>query len=246
MHFFYKPYKFFVVGTDTEVGKTYVSTMLLKMFNSMGLKTLGLKPVASASQKINGGLYNEDAFILQQASSLKCDYDLINPFAFEPPIAPHIAADFEQAPLSKKQIIAKIQDAFSLPADVFIVEGVGGWSVPLNNQELMSDVVKALNIPIILVVGVKLGCLNHALLTVEAIRNANIPVAGWIANCIDPDALVIEENIQTLKRMIDYPCLGELKYMLSTQARHAGGQKYFARYAQARHAGDQKNYTTKE
>lgn len=199
-------FKFFITGTDTGIGKTYVSVALLRKFSNEGLSTFGMKPVASGCQQINGKLYNEDALAFQKASSIKKDYKYVNPLAFEPPIAPHIASQLNNQHFSKYEVVEIINRTFKIPADVLIVEGAGGWFVPLNEKELMSDVVKLLNIPVILVVGIRLGCLNHALLTAAAIEQAKIPLAGWVANCLQPDMPVLAENIKTLKDRIKAPC----------------------------------------
>ena len=199
-------FKFFITGTDTGIGKTYVSVALLRKFNNEGFSTFGMKPIASGCQQINHKLCNEDALAFQKASSIKKAYEYVNPFAFEPPIAPHIAAQLKNQYFSKYEVVEIINQTFKVPADIFIVEGVGGWFVPLNENELMSDVVKLLNIPVVLVVGIRLGCLNHALLTVAAIEQAKIPLAGWVANCLQPDMPVLVENIKTLKDRINAPC----------------------------------------
>ena len=197
--------KIFITGTDTNIGKTYVSVKLLQEFNQLGLKTIGIKPVATGC--ING--YNEDALLLQQHSSIKLDYRLINPFAFEPPISPNIAC----TDLTVDKILHSLQEALNTKADIYIIEGVGGWFAPLNIKETMADLVKKIeDIEIILVVGIRLGCLNHALLTYQAIKNANLNIAGWIANIIDPSAQVIDENIDTLKAYITEPCLKVINY----------------------------------
>ena len=198
--------KFFITGTDTGVGKTYVSVALLRKFSNEGFSTFGMKPVASGCQRINHKLYNEDALAIQKASSVKKAYEYVNAFTFEPPIAPHIASQLNNQYFSKYEVVETINRTFKVPADVFIVEGIGGWFVPLNGKELMSDVVKLLSIPVILVVGVRLGCLNHALLTAAAIEQAKIPLAGWVANCLQPDMPVLAENIRTLKDRIKAPC----------------------------------------
>src|SRR5262249_50518062 len=150
--------KVFITGTDTNVGKTYVSTGLLKAFNQLGYSTLGLKPIASGCDWIDGKLRNSDALALQQASSLKLDYEQINPFAFEPPIAPHIAGNKLGLRLDVKNLTDALQPTLELNADIQIIEGAGGWHVPLNDRESMADLVKHLNLPVILIVGIKLGC----------------------------------------------------------------------------------------
>ncbi len=197
--------KIFITGTDTNIGKTYVSTRLLQKFNQQGLKTIGLKPVATGC--IDG--YNQDALLLQHHASIKLDYQLVNPFAFTPPISPNIACAY----LTVDRIISALDESFKVKADICLIEGIGGWLTPLNSYETMDDLVKQINdIEIIIVVGIRLGCLNHALLTLNAIKKTNLHVAGWIANIIDPKMEALEENINTLKLLIDKPCLEIFKY----------------------------------
>ena len=204
--------KFFVTGTDTNIGKTYISTALLRKFNKMGFSTFGIKPVASGCRNISGKLRNEDALALQRVSSIKKSYKFVNQVALEAPIAPHIAAQLEGLHLTTKTLMEKINKSLSISSDVFIIEGAGGWFVPLNDKESMSDLVKLLNIPIILVVGIKLGCLNHTILTVNAINQINILFLGWVANCIEPQTKAIDENIKTLKAWVNAPCIGVVRY----------------------------------
>jgi dethiobiotin synthetase len=203
----------FITGTDTDVGKTFVSCLLLKAFNDLNLKTFGIKPIASGCTPDNAGkLINQDAVLLQQCASIKKNYDLVNPIAFQKPIAPHIAANALHISLTKTSVCKAIVRSLQNDADIHLIEGVGGWSVPLNHEELFSDVVIELNIPIILVVGIKLGCLNHAILTYQAILAIGGTLLGWVANCITPNALCIDENIESLKNWIKAPCLGVVSY----------------------------------
>ncbi len=199
----------FITGTDTGVGKTYVTVQLIKQFNKMGISTFGMKPLASGC-KLNefNERVNEDALALQAVSSIKKAYSLINPIVLEKPIAPHLAAAYENKILSIKEIINKIHFSLQSPAEINFIEGIGGWAVPINDSELLSDLVKKLNIPVILVVAIRLGCLNHAILTSKSIQMMNVPFIGWIANCMDPNMLEIEKNIHTLKHFIPAPCLG--------------------------------------
>jgi len=192
--------KIFITGTDTDVGKTYVSVKLLQEFNQLGYRTIGIKPLATGC--VNG--QNQDALLLMQNSSIKLPYCLINPFAFEPAISPNIAAQN----LTVDKIWDSLQKALRTKVDVQIIEGVGGWMVPLNNKETMADLVKRFtDVKIILVVGIRLGCLNHSLLTYRAIKDDGLPIKGWIANIIDPHCQAISENIATLKEYIAEPCL---------------------------------------
>lgn len=208
----FKLMKLFITGTDTGVGKTYTSIQLLQAFNKQGLSTLGIKPVSSGCIKQDGHFYNEDALILQKASSIKLPYEKINPFAFEPAIAPHIAADQIGCALNVAMLKQKTQHALNYPADICLVEGVGGWSVPLNDNETMADFVVAQDLSIILVIGIRLGCLNHALLTYNAIKQSGAKIMGWIGNHIDTQMEYQNENIHTLKKWLPISCLGTTPY----------------------------------
>ncbi len=204
--------KLFITGTDTDVGKTYVSKSLIHSLNNLGFNTLGMKPIASGCNNINGKLINDDALQLQNTSSIKLKYNKINPIAFEPPVAPNIAADKinQRIELSKLSHICK--QTLNYKSDITVIEGVGGWYVPINKTESMADFVIKNNLSVILVVGIKLGCLNHAILTYKAILDSKVPFLGWIANCIDPNCLEIEKNIETLKTWIKKPCLDVINY----------------------------------
>lgn len=200
--------KIFITGTDTDAGKTYISTGILHAFNKHNYSTLGVKPIASGCTLQNGVLYNADALTLQQASSIKLPYHKINPYAFEPAIAPHIAAQQIHCRLSVDEIIKRTEEALHYPSDLCLVEGAGGWYVPLNEEETMAGYVKAASLKVILVVGIRLGCINHAILTHKAIENDNIPIAGWIANCVTPQRVEHDEIILTLKKWLTSHCLG--------------------------------------
>ncbi|MFN3234098.1 MAG: dethiobiotin synthase [Gammaproteobacteria bacterium] len=200
---------YFVTGTDTDSGKTYISQGLLKYFNQKGYKTAGIKPIASGGSMVDGKFVNDDALLLKENSSVSMPYEQVNPIIFEEPISPNIPA---KETLTVDSIITSLQPSLSLPADVFILEGVGGWHVPLNSQQTMEDLVKALKLPVILVVGMRLGCLNHSLLTFRAILNSGLTCVGWIANQIDPNMLAVPENIKTLEQHIAAPCLGVVGY----------------------------------
>lgn len=203
----------FITGTDTDIGKTFVSCLLLQEFNALGLKTFAIKPIASGSQRDNDGkLRNQDALRLQRYSSIKKPYHVVNPIVFEKPVSPHIAAHEEGIQFSKSFIINKLISSIQSDADINVIEGVGGWAVPLNDNELLSDVFIELKIPVILVVGIKLGCLNHALLTYQNILTKNVPLIGWIANCLDVEMLSEKENILTLQNWIKSPCLGVIPH----------------------------------
>lgn len=190
---------FFITGTDTEIGKTTIMASLLHLFNQQGLRAIGLKPVAS------GGT---DPEILQQYASVSYPTDWINPFYFQEPIAPHLAAAHVNQFLSVKNILSAYEKISAEAVDIALVEGAGGWLTPLNDQETLADLAVALNYPVILVVGMRLGCINHALLTAESIQAKGLILKGWIANCIDPDMLFLEENIDGLQKRIAAHLLG--------------------------------------
>ncbi len=203
----------FITGTDTDIGKTYVSCLVLKALNQQGYKTFAIKPIASGCDEDHQGrLRNQDALQLQAAASIKKNYEIVNPIAFKEPIAPHLAAQKAGLRLEHKMVKQTILDSLQPQADINLIEGVGGWAVPLNESELLADVIQDLNIPVILVVGIKLGCLNHAILTYQNILARNVPILGWIANRVSEETLLIDENIATLKEWIKHPCLAEVSY----------------------------------
>lgn len=204
----------FITGTDTHVGKTYVTLGLLRAFNQLGYQTLGIKPVASGCIYQGNKLYNEDALKIQQTASISLPYDKINPFAFELAIAPHLAAAKMNTSLTVANIIHETKKTFNnYPADFYLIEGVGGWHVPLNRNETMADYVMTCKLPVILVVGLRLGCLNHAILTYQAIKECGLPMVGWIANHCEPHIIAAEEMVSTLSHWIKAPFLGEVAYL---------------------------------
>jgi dethiobiotin synthetase len=202
-----KAQRLFITGTDTEVGKTTIACKLLTELNQHGYKTVGLKPIASGGIITAEGMRNEDALALQQAASVKLPYELINPICLESPIAPHIAAQQANLPLSALELFNQCIPTLQQAADHIVIEGAGGWLVPLNATETMADFVALLDCPIILVVAMRLGCINHALLTVANIHQHGLELGGWIANCIDPEMLNLEENLATLEQLIPAPLL---------------------------------------
>lgn len=206
--------RYFIAGTDAGVGKTKVSQMLLRSAAQRSLSTLGLKPVAAGAEQIGGQWRNSDALALMAASSVELDYAQVNPVLLKEPIAPLLSAVQEKKRLSVQTVSGYCRGTFmTAQADFVIVEGVGGWREPLNFNETMADVAKDLKLDVILVVGMKLGCLNHALLTAEAIERDGLKLAGWIANCIDPEMTLRNENIQTLQRMLRVPLIGVIPYL---------------------------------
>jgi dethiobiotin synthetase len=207
-----QPQSYFITGTDTDVGKTYIASQIIKNFVQAGHKTIGMKPVAAGCEvSADGRLLNDDVTALCQASNVSAPAELINPYLFEPAIAPHIAAAHKQVDVQLSTIVSAYQ-ALAKSAELVIVEGAGGFLVPLNHTQSIADLASAINLPIILVVGMKLGCINHALLTVEAIRAKGLILAGWVANQIDPDMAMVEENLQTLKKRIDAPLIKHMPW----------------------------------
>lgn len=191
------PRHFFVTGTDTSVGKTTVSVRLMQQLVAQGLTVIGMKPVASGCEWLDGRWQNEDVRLLTAASNVSAPPELINPYCFKPAIAPHIAAAQAGVEIDLNVIQAAYVQLASM-ADVVIVEGAGGLLVPLNGRQTMVDLIQALQLPALLVVGMRLGCINHALLTAEVLAQKNIALCGWVANHIDPHMSMPQQNLQTL------------------------------------------------
>lgn len=207
---------YFVTGTDTGVGKTLISAALLQRLGQQGVRCAGYKPVASGADQTAEGLRNEDGLSLQAASSVALPYELINPYVLAPAIAPHIAAEQVGMALSVAGLVHGYQQ-LAKQVDTVVVEGAGGWLVPLNAEETLADLALALQLPVILVVGVRLGCINHALLTAQAIRASGLPLAGWVANRVSTDPMG-EENIATIQaRLPDVPLLGVVPWLKGYQ-----------------------------
>lgn len=203
---------FFITGTDTNVGKTIVAAAILCAAKNLGLSTAALKPVAAGCEKTPQGLRNSDALMLQSVITQELFYEQINPIALEAAIAPHIAAQQERRVISVERLAGFCRGVLH-SANVTVVEGAGGWRVPINPSETLADLAKNLQLPVIIVVGVRLGCLNHALLTFEAIVRDGLQVAGWVANCIDADMPATQENIDSLCTRLPVPCLGVVPFI---------------------------------
>jgi dethiobiotin synthetase len=203
---------YFITGTDTGAGKTAVTLGLMARLQAQGKTVAAMKPVASGCAPTAAGLMNEDALQLQRQSSVALPYALVNPYAFEPPIAPHIAADQAGVTIAIDTIRSAFAD-IAVRAECVLVEGVGGWQVPLNADETLADLARALDLEVILVVGIRLGCLNHALLTAQSIAACGCTPAGWVANRLPPAADCARENINALKTRLLFPCLGEVPVM---------------------------------
>lgn len=209
---------YFIAGTDTDVGKTTIAAGLLYAARQAGLSTAAGKPVASGCEQTPHGLRNADALALLAECSLPLTYDEVNPVAFEPAIAPHIAAREAGVVLSVSSLLAPMQRVLAKQADFTLIEGAGGWRVPLSGQDSLSDVARGLDLPVILVVGVRLGCISHALLTAEAIAQDGLQLAGWVANIIDSKTARLEENLATLAERLPAPCLGRVPKLKAVSA----------------------------
>ena len=200
---------YFITATDTGVGKTVVTLGLMRLLQAQGKSVAAMKPVASGCERHAAGLHNADALLLQQQASVALDYELVNPYAFEPAIAPHIAAEQLGVTIDIEKITNKY-NRLRKTADCVLVEGVGGWLVPLNEEETLADLARRLGLGIIMVVAIRLGCLNHALLTAAAIRAAGCTLVGWVANRLPPLGDSAQENITALESRISAPLLGVL------------------------------------
>lgn len=211
----------FVTGTDTEIGKTLVSAALLRGFAREGLRAAAMKPIAAGASLVDGVLHNEDADQLDAAANVLLPPEIRTPFMLREPAAPHIAAALENVMLDMTRVV-DAHDAALQMADVVVVEGVGGFRVPLTDAHDTADLAFALNLPVVLVVGMRLGCISHALLTAEAIAARGLPIAGWVANRVDPEMLFPDENIAALRDRLDRqygaPLLGIVPHLSPASA----------------------------
>lgn len=197
----------FITGTDTDAGKTWVSALILKALAEQNQQTIGFKPIGS------GGIPNPDAVQLQRYATVELQLEEVNPFCFAPPIAPHIAAAEVNSLITTAALSAHYQTLLQYRADVLLCEGAGGWLLPINDTELLSDWVVAQGMEVIMVVGMKLGCLNHALLTAQAIKAQGGRLTGWVANQCQPQPMAhLQQNIAYLKRQLSVPCLATVPY----------------------------------
>lgn len=209
---------FFVTGTDTDVGKTTIAAGLLRAARLAGLSTAAVKPLASGCEAGADGLRNSDALALLAECSLPLSYAEVNPFAFAPAIAPHLAAREAGVQLKVEALAAAVQAVLAQQADFTLVEGAGGWRVPLDGQATLAELPVALDLPVILVVGVRLGCINHALLTAEAIARDGLRLVGWVANVLDPQTSRLDDNLRTLTERLVAPCLGRVPRLQQADA----------------------------
>jgi len=196
----------FVTGTDTGVGKTIVACALVRALLARRATVTVMKPIASGALRMPAGLRNEDALDLMAASRTLAAYADVNPYCFEPPISPHIAAEASKITIDIDLIVEHYQ-RLTATADWIVVEGAGGWLAPISDHESMEDLAVALGLPALLVVGLKLGCLNHARLTRESIAARGVGFAGWVASAVDPEMRAVAENLGTLERLLGEPAL---------------------------------------
>ncbi|ROV58856.1 ATP-dependent dethiobiotin synthetase BioD [Vibrio ponticus] len=207
---------FFIAGTDTDVGKTVASKAILNALKERGLNTIGYKPVAAGSEKTEQGMRNSDALYLQAAATVEVAYDDVNPYALELPASPHIAAKREDVVIDYDVLSDKLAQ-HKQNSDIVLVEGAGGWRVPVSDTDCLSSWVQREDLPVVLVVGIKLGCLSHALLTLDAIKADGLKVVGWVANRINPGTEHYAEIIEMLEQKIDAPKIGEIPYVPSVK-----------------------------
>lgn len=213
----------YVTGTDTGIGKTLASSALLHALRGHGLRAAGMKPVASGCERLDAEWRNADALALQAAGVPGVAYADINPFALEHPLAPELAARDAGIEVTLPPIL-DAHARLAARVDALVVEGVGGWAAPLSAALMQADLVRALRLPVVLVVGLRLGCLNHALLSTRAIAADGAHLAGWIASHVDPDMARVEDNIEMLRARLPAPCWGVLPHAPdadpATMARH--------------------------
>jgi dethiobiotin synthetase len=211
----------FIAGTDTEVGKTVVSKAILSAVGAQGKTTIGYKPVAAGCEKTEQGLRNSDALHLQQAANLNVDYDLVNPYALSLPASPHIAAIADDVEVDY-EVLSNVLEQHKQNSDFVLVEGAGGWRVPVSKDDCLSTWVKQEKLPVVLVVGIKLGCLSHAMLTAEAIKADGLELVGWVANRVNPGVEHYAEIIEMLEGSMGAPKLGEIPYVPGCKKRDLG------------------------
>lgn len=203
---------YWVTGTDTNVGKTTVTAALLARAREQGYRCYGIKPISAGCTEQAGRWISPDAQAIDAQASVKLHEDLLAPVKLPLPVSPHLAAAEAGVRLTASRLVGLIRGGLSTPATHVLIEGAGGWRVPINERETLADVARQLQYPVIMVVGIQLGCLNHALLTADAIVADGLTIAGWVANICAPDVLLADAQIQTLKQRFDAPCLGVIPY----------------------------------
>jgi dethiobiotin synthetase len=212
-----KPKSLFVTGTDTGVGKTVVAAALTRALVARGLKVAVMKPIASGSDPTPDGPRNSDALTLLAAANVPAPYEVVNPYCFLPPVSPHIAAREAGVTIDLTLLRSRF-DCLAAASDWVIVEGAGGWLAPISDTAAMADLAAALALPVLLVTGLRLGCLNHSLLTRESVRARGVPFAGWIANAVDPHFDRPGENIATLTARLGEPPLARVPFLAQVDA----------------------------
>jgi len=208
--------EFFITGTDTDAGKTHVTSLLLKLLAQHKKRAIGFKPIASGCEMAFDQLVNADALMLMESATVSAKYDVINPFSFAPAIAPHIAAQKAGVTLSVEKLSSAYQNIKDQGADYLLTEGAGGWALPINDNQYLYDWVSAEQLPVILVVGMKLGCINHALLTTAHMQSMGINCIGWIANQVDNEMDEYQANLDSLKARLPMPLLAISPYTEQT------------------------------
>jgi len=211
-----KPAGFFITGTDTDVGKTYVAAQIIKAFAQSGVRVSGYKPIASGAELSEGRWVNSDALSLMKQASVVLPYETVNPYCFEPAIAPHIAAEQASVTIDHQQILSTYKEHLER-SELVIVEGAGGWKVPLADELSFDDVALDLALPVVLVIGMKLGCINHALLTEEAILHKGCRIVGWVANSCSANFEQFAENLEALNKRMHSPCIGVFRHNASEE-----------------------------
>ena len=202
----------FITATDTGVGKTWATLALMEALRLQGLIVAGMKPVATGCEETKHGLRSDDASLIQAQTKHCHDYASINPYAFRPPVAPHIAAELAKINIDFSCIGDALRKVAS-GADCVVIEGIGGWRVPLGRDRTLADLARFLGLPVVLVVGLRLGCINHALLTAECIRADKVRFCGWIANLMDPGYVEPAQTLRTLEDSLEAPCFGVLPFL---------------------------------
>lgn len=213
----------FIAGTDTEVGKTLVSVSIVRALVALGLEVAAMKPVAAGASSTPQGRRNSDALALARAASVAAPYERINPYCLSAPVSPHIAAAEEGVVIEVAQIRQRF-DELAADADCVVVEGAGGWLAPIGDRDTLADVARALSLPVVLVVGLRLGCLNHALLSARAIRSDGLELAGWIGNAVDPAFERPAENLASLERRLGSAPLALVPYLNRAAERGFSGE----------------------
>src|SRR5262245_6926230 len=207
----------FITGTDTGVGKTLVAAALLNALRARGHKVAGMKPVASGARQTAQGWINDDALALMAEASEPAPYRIVNPYTFDPAVAPHIAAVEAGIRIDLREIERAFRILSGL-ADIVVVEGAGGWLTPLNERESFADLARAIHAKVLLVVGMRLGCLNHALLTAQSIRASGQQLVGWVANGVDPRFERASDNLRTLEERLTAPLVGSIPHRAQPSA----------------------------